>query len=221
MTSGTGSRSPRVGVSLRAPRGGAELRICQTEPFEFVRAIPQPERPITSLSFDAAGERLIGGCEDGIVRVWEVASGREIARLVGHDLGVLCAQFSPDGRRIATGGRDGTIRIWSGQTYEQYSILTGHEKYVYALVWSKDGERLYSTSGDGTARVWECSPPRDRIRAGEERAEIVARLTPLVAAWLSAPGGRSFDELARDWSDRVRLVARQVILGRALGTDGP
>jgi WD40 repeat protein len=50
---------------------------------------------------------------DCTVRLWDVASGKEVRRFEGHEDKVMCVAFSPDGRRaLSAGGRDGTVRLW-------------------------------------------------------------------------------------------------------------
>ena len=40
---------------------------------------------------------------DNTVRLWDVASGKETARLEGHGDAVWSVAFSPDGTRLASG----------------------------------------------------------------------------------------------------------------------
>jgi WD40 repeat protein len=49
---------------------------------------------------------------DDSVRVWEIASESERARLVGHRAVVTSLAFSPDGKQLASGSEDTTVLIW-------------------------------------------------------------------------------------------------------------
>jgi serine/threonine protein kinase len=46
------------------------------------------------------------------VRVWDRATGRERAVLLGHSDWVLELAFTPDGKELVTGSKDGTVRHW-------------------------------------------------------------------------------------------------------------
>jgi hypothetical protein len=49
---------------------------------------------------------------DRTARIWDAATGWEIATLVGHVGWVATAAFSQDGRRIVTASGDGSSRVW-------------------------------------------------------------------------------------------------------------
>jgi hypothetical protein len=67
---------------------------------------------VWSAAFSPDGSRIVTASGDKTARIWDAASGREIAVLLGHDGGVTSAVFSPDGSRIVTASQDNTARIW-------------------------------------------------------------------------------------------------------------
>uniref|UniRef100_UPI00351CDFEC WD40 repeat domain-containing protein n=1 Tax=Frankia sp. CIT1 TaxID=2880974 RepID=UPI00351CDFEC len=69
---------------------------------------------------------MIASGGDGTVRLWEVATGRELRTLTGHTDWVWSVGFSPDGSMIASGGDDRMVRLWDVATGRELRTLTGH-----------------------------------------------------------------------------------------------
>jgi WD40 repeat protein len=63
------------------------------------------------VTFSPDGSRLATASADKTARLWEVASGKELARLP-HEASVYHVAFSPDGSRLATASADKTARLW-------------------------------------------------------------------------------------------------------------
>jgi WD40 repeat protein len=49
---------------------------------------------------------------DHTIRVWDIASGKELRCLRGHTSGVIGLALSPDGKTLASCSHDRTIRLW-------------------------------------------------------------------------------------------------------------
>ncbi|RPH88674.1 MAG: WD40 repeat domain-containing protein, partial [Chroococcales cyanobacterium metabat2.561] len=49
---------------------------------------------------------------DKTIKIWEVATGKQLRTLAGHSNVVWSVVYSPDGRYLASGSWDNTIKIW-------------------------------------------------------------------------------------------------------------
>lgn len=115
--------------------------------------------PLTFTAF-SPDSRLILVAEAERVKILEVATGREVAVLSGHDGFIQTARFSPDGRKIVTAGSD--IRLWRVTGQEQ-TILEGHNSTVLSAVFSPDGQIIASCGVDRSVRFWDSSTGRPLI----------------------------------------------------------
>ena len=83
-------------------------------------AAPLPEgTPAKQRGFGAAdvhGDGMIfsTGGADGVVRLWDLRSGRHVAQLEGHEAAsaVGSVAFSENGYHLASGGADGFVKLW-------------------------------------------------------------------------------------------------------------
>jgi WD40 repeat protein/tRNA A-37 threonylcarbamoyl transferase component Bud32 len=92
-----------------------------------------------------------------VVRLWDVATGKEVRVLRGHTDRVVSACFSPDGRRILTASWDQTARIWDAATGQELFVLTNSHFSVKSAAFSKDGRRVLMVS-DRSKNEWPVTP---------------------------------------------------------------
>jgi hypothetical protein len=65
---------------------------------------------VFSAAFSPDGSHIITASGDKTARIWDAATGKEIAVLRGHDHNVIYAGFSSDGSRVVTASIDTTAR---------------------------------------------------------------------------------------------------------------
>jgi eukaryotic-like serine/threonine-protein kinase len=131
---------------------------------DFLLAYLGHQGEVTALSWSPDGERIASASMDGMVHIWDVASGKRLCAYrehVGEDTWVLDVAWSPDGTRIASaeGGpgeeRQYSIHVWEAATDTHLLTYQGHSASIYSLAWSPDSARIASGSYDSTVQVWE------------------------------------------------------------------
>src|SRR5262249_47608340 len=100
---------------------------------------------------------LAVGCYDGVTRLFDLATTKQVMAFQGHQSAVLCLAFSPDGRTLVTGGFDETVRTW--ETFNGGLVATdaGHIGPVSAVCFARDGRSFYSGSADTTIVHWDAT----------------------------------------------------------------
>jgi RNA polymerase sigma factor (sigma-70 family) len=112
---------------------------------------------------------------DAPVRIWEVTTGRERARLRGHQGWATSVAFAPDGRSVAAGGVDHTVRLWDALSGAELRCWADHRDMVTVVAFTPDGKALISGSSDTTGLVWAVPPRKPTARKPLSAAEQEAR----------------------------------------------
>ncbi|HEX5888537.1 MAG TPA: hypothetical protein VFY61_07525, partial [Pyrinomonadaceae bacterium] len=106
---------------------------------------PMPQNPkpgVIGLSLSRDGKTLLAAGSDGIIRVWDLASGEVKRTLTGHTNSIYKAEFSPNEKLIASSSRDMTARIWDFATGRELHKLTGFHCAVKSVVFSPNGKMV-------------------------------------------------------------------------------
>jgi WD40 repeat protein len=106
------------------------------------------------VAFDPSGQRLASGSIDNTVRLWDAATGAELACLRGHESTVRSVAFDPSGRRLASKSDGGETRIWDAQSGECLEVLQGPGE-VSALVAGAAGTLAWRAMTRGLETVIE------------------------------------------------------------------
>jgi RNA polymerase sigma factor (sigma-70 family) len=152
-------------VSLWDVATGKTIRTFTVEPFEDDPAA----QPIgcQKLAYAPDGKTLALARQGKAVRLWDVASGKEISAF-DHPDNVYAVAYAPDNKTLATAGKDKTVRLWdlaSGKVIRVFRTPA----VLSLLAYAPDGKTLASGGG-----LTNSSGDRDRIRlwdlaSGQER----------------------------------------------------
>lgn len=145
-------------------------RLCHTESRTFWGHF----RDVSSVAFSPDGKRLASGGGDMTLKLWDVASGKEIFTLKGHSGAITCVAFSPDGKLLASSAMDGLVRLWDAARGQDIRTIRGDTHWVYSIAFSPDGKRLASASIDRTVKVWDVDNGRRVLELPEHLGYVTS-----------------------------------------------
>lgn len=115
----------------------------------------------------ATGHLALGperGASQPLVKIWDCATGAELAALRGHDSSVTALAFDPDGALLASLDSTGAIAIWDCRTWERCCAFQtgqareGNDWVMHAMALQRGGKVLAMAEGHhwiGRIRLWD------------------------------------------------------------------
>src|SRR5262249_43853415 len=140
-TLAVGGTNHLVTVSLWDPSTGrrrGELRDpgSVSTPWRCGSTAPPPDEPslrVAAVAFSPDGATLAAACSDGIIRLWDIASGKLCRTLSGHVAVVRGLAFAPDGRTLASLGEDNILNLWHLGTGQRLFALDGLKQELHSV----------------------------------------------------------------------------------------
>jgi len=132
---------------------------------------------IVSAVFSPDGKYLTLGNRDFHANIWDISTGKSLARLEGFNQWPGCVAFSPDNQFLAAGDY-GKVRIWNVPSGEPFSVV---EEAGALFAFSPDGKHLATTfkpfGGGYQLKMWVF--PSGELKTGAETAheKIIKQLT--------------------------------------------
>ena len=168
------------------------------------------------------GKLAATGGDDGVVKLWDAATGEPLEKSFTHRGEVRALAFSRDGKFLATGSGDRTARLWNVATGKPATSPMDHPPTVVSVALSPDGALLLTGSEGGHAQLWDAAtgkaigpalPLGQHIGFAPDGKTYLATNGITIVADLKVPPSLEGD------AERLTLWA-QVLTGLKMDADG-
>ncbi len=131
--------------------------------------------------------------KEGFLRLWDLATGKQVRQFDGHTQDIRRVAISPDGKQLLSGSFDGTMRLWEIQTGKEIKCFKGPGNFVESVGFTPDGKKAICSYGPQTIETRFDEDPRCSLRlwdlnTGKELKRFKGHTAPVLSLALSADG---------------------------------
>jgi WD40 repeat protein len=110
---------------------------------------------VTGIAYLPSRKALITTDEGGFVRVWDIASARQVREWKGHDGIISRMVLSQDAAVLTTSSPDGTVRTWDVAKGTAFAKIPGRTGDSDALAMTVDGKVVAAGGVNSAIRRWD------------------------------------------------------------------
>lgn len=139
------------------------LSLCDSKTGQLKHQFKIP-RQSGFFTFSPDGSRMAFG--GWYIRLYDVASGKELLTKPSHKGHVYSLAFTPDGGTLLSGGADGAIGIWDAATGKNRHFLRGNRWMVMGVALVPGGSTFVTCGQDGLIRLFDWRSGKEIRRFG-------------------------------------------------------
>jgi WD40 repeat protein len=119
-------------------------------------------------AIDPVHGRVILGCDDGVIRIFDVRTGDSVVEIPAHTSGIKKVVVSRNGD-VLSAAYDQRILIWDGGTFElRLELERVPHKWERSFSFSPDGGSVRAGTFDGTVLQWNAADGRRMNEIGAD-----------------------------------------------------
>jgi WD40 repeat protein len=138
------------------------VALTATPSFTQTPTPPSGHVMVRSVAFSRDSTSVLSGSDVATIKLWDVATGRQLRAFNGHAKRVNAVAVSPDGTQVLSGSDDKTTMLWNVATGQLLRTFQA-DSPVKAVAFSTDETRVLAVS-EGDPPVYIMNPGIDGIQ---------------------------------------------------------
>lgn len=155
-----------LAVGCGAPGRLGETRIIDVEKNEVVNVLGTTSDEVLDVAFSPKGDRLAMGAADGVIRIFEMPSGKQQLVITSHSDWVMALAWNADGTKLASGSRDKTAKVFDTASGELLVTYSGHSNPVKGVAFHPDNAEVFSAGADKKIHRWKIADAKKTADVG-------------------------------------------------------
>jgi toxoflavin biosynthesis protein ToxC len=205
------------------------LRVWDLATGELVNLWGPFENETDTCAIDPLHGRVVLGCDDGCVRVFDLESGRLAKEIPAHTSGIKKVSISASSGDILSAAYDQKVLVWDADTLtEKLRVNKSPAAWERSLTFSPDGRQILAGTFDGTVLLWDAATGEllqeagDREESGNACFNDVGASAAGELALVSDDGYIRLGRLTPDtaeWGERIEPASGRMLMN-AVTLDG-
>lgn len=125
----------------------------QNQSYQALPKILEHDSAVLSIGFSHDGKSLFSGDFDGILRQWDLKTGKCAQLTQAHEERIIALSCGEN--IVASGGNDQVIKLWNLQTGEWLQTFEEHGGAISSICFIPHSTMFASASFDQTIKIWD------------------------------------------------------------------
>lgn len=132
---------------------------------------------ILAIAFSPDGRTIASASYDRLVKLWDVASGKQVKSLKEHADAVYDVVFLPDGKQLVTAAGDRTLKLWDVAEGKRIFTIGDALDAVYSVAVDPTGSRIAAAGVDRMIRTWSWNGTATLLQSAFAHGDAVLAVT--------------------------------------------